>query len=94
MPWAVLNLADDRGELHRVLAYGYGCTVILIGFVLWALMQAQTMPIVSVWLAVVFLIEDMAAAFCGIMLPRVIRWIHELRTLRDDVANYEQAIET
>lgn len=93
-PWAVLNLTDDTGHLHRLLAYGYGCGVIFVGFVLWALAQAQEMPIISIWSAVDFLARDMVAAGLGTVLPRVLRWIHEYRTLQEDVTEYEQAVQS
>jgi len=93
MRWGVAPfLVNEEGRLHRPLAYGYGCGCILAGFVLWAYVRAQEMPLVSVWDAAAFLWWDMVAAGAGTMAPRVVRWIEEARNMREDLGDYEQAI--
>ena len=45
MRWRVIPfLVNERGDLHRSLAYVYGCACIMAGFVLWVYTQMQTMP--------------------------------------------------
>ena len=93
MPWRVAPfLVNERGDLYRLFAYGYGCACIVVGFVLWAYAQAQDMPLVSVWAAVWFLIRDVMAAGVGTILPRIVKALLEYQALRGDVADYEQAI--
>jgi len=93
MRWRVLPfLVDERGDLHRSLAYVYGCACILAGFALWV-SQGQTMPFVRGWDAVWFLARAMIAAGMGTVIPRGIKWIQESQAVREDRVEYEQAIE-
>jgi len=92
MPWAVVpGATDEKGQLHRVLAYGYGCVCILVGFALWVI---TSHALVSGWSAFLFLGKDMIAAGLGTMMPRMVRWIQEHRALQADVELYEQVVET
>ncbi len=90
MPWRIcLPLIDRNGELHRCLAYIYGCGCILIGFALWILMQPALLSGRSAFL---FLAADMIAAGLGTLAPRLVRWIVVARAAQRDLATYEQTI--
>ena len=94
MPWRVAPfLVDRQGKLYRPLAYGYGCVGILAGFAAWAFWQAETMPLVDVWAAVVFLVKVVIAAGVGTMAPRLVKWVEEYQALVQDRTDYEQALE-
>jgi hypothetical protein len=87
--WAISSIADERGQLRRIYAYGYGCTGILGGFVLWAM--AHQGICVSVWMAAQYLALLNVAAGLGALAPRGIRLLAEQRALREDLADYESA---
>ncbi len=87
-PWRVLAaLVDSSLQLRRTLAYTYGCGVILLGFVAWALAQAAAIATVD---AVVFLALEMLAAAIGTIAPRAVRLALEAQALREDVADLEK----
>jgi hypothetical protein len=89
-PWRVLPfLVDEKGQLHRPFAYGYGCGCILIGFASWA---AYHTPVVRAWEAALFLCGLVVAAGLGTMAPRLAQYVIEHRALKGDVQEYEQAI--
>ena len=90
MPWQVIPLiTNERGDLHRPLAYGYGCLCILAGFTLWAA-TCQIGPFIIAWDAVRFLTLDIVTAGFGTLAPRAIRWLWRYESLCRDVAQYEQ----
>lgn len=94
MRWRIFPpLVNERGDLHRPLAYLYGCLCILVGFATWCLVRAAIHPMVSVWRALLFLALDMVAAGAGTMAPRLVKWIEESRARKADVEDYEQAIQ-
>lgn len=94
MPWSVIPVAVDREQqLHRPLAYAYGCMCIFGGFILWAtLLNSRGVSQVSIWRAVYFLAFDIVAAGAGTMLPRGARLLREYWALRADKQDYEQAL--
>jgi len=90
MPWQVIPLiTNERGDLHRPLAYGYGCLCILAGFTLWAATR-EIGPFIVAWSAIRFLALDILAAGLGTMAPRAVKWLWESQSLRRDVAQYEE----
>jgi len=92
-PWHVVPLLVDKsGRLHRPFAYAYGCSCILAGYIAWAYVQAQVMPIVDVWTSVTFLANVMIAAGVGTMMPRVVGWIGEYLAMCKDLEDYEQTV--
>jgi len=89
-PWHIAPiLLNDRGQLHRPIAYAYGCLVILLGFALFAIYHA---PTVGVWYALAFLALDILAAGAGTMLPRVLRLLVERRALEADKRDLEELV--
>jgi len=91
MPWRLVPfLVDEKKELHRPLAYIYGCLCILAGVALWGTLQET--PLVSVWITMQFLVRTMAAAGLSTMAPRIVKWVLESQAARADKADYEQAI--
>jgi len=97
-PWwvvpALVDKENDEKLLLRPLAYGYGCTWIFVGFVLWAAMLASDgAEMISVWSAVRFLALDILVAGLGTMLPRGIRLLKRYQALEGDNKDYEQTIQ-
>jgi len=89
-PWHVLPfLIDPHGQLHRPLAYAYGCLGIFLGMTLFALYYA---PQVDVWHALRFLAFDVLAAGVGTMLPRVLHRLGEGEALAGDVQDLEELV--
>jgi len=93
MPWRVVPfLVDERGDLHRPVAYGYGCGWILLCMAAWAHCRSGVVSLVSPWEAVRFLAEALVAAALGAIVPRCITWVISAQRLKEDIADYEQAI--
>jgi hypothetical protein len=82
VPWRVVHsLVDEAGELHRPLAYGYGCICILGGMAIYAARHSA----LPAWEAVLFLFLTMAAAGVGTLVPRLLGVLVEFRNLQGDV---------
>lgn len=93
MPWRVVPfLVNERGNLHRPVAYIYGCGWILVSAAAWAQCRSGITPLVSPWESVRFLAEALAAAALGTIMPRCITWVINAQRLKEDVADYEQTI--
>jgi hypothetical protein len=95
-PWRAFPfLVDERGELHRLLAYVHGTLSIVVGVVLAALWRSLAGEAsIDVWDAVLFYLCDVAAAGLGTLVPYAIdSWAHK-RTLEADRDIYEQAIQS
>jgi len=87
MPWRVLlTVVDEDGNLKRVLAYGYGCLIIFLGYSTWAVVYSSIgLPTVGVWSAVRFLMLNMLSAGLGTLMPRGIKWLLERRAKQGDL---------
>lgn len=82
VPWRLVrSLVNDHGELHRTLAYGYGCLCILGGMAIYA----AHYPAMAAWEAVLFLFLTMVAAGLGTVGPRLLALLVEFRSLQGDV---------
>lgn len=89
-PWHIVPaLLDDRDQLHRPLAYAYGCLAIFAGMALFAIYHRPQMP---TWHMLAFLALDIVAAGAGTMLPRLLRLLSERRSLEADKHDLEELI--
>ena len=89
-PWhAFPTLADAAGRLRRVLAYAYGCCVVLLGMVAWALGAAEA---VSPWAAVGVLALVTAAAGIGTLVGYAVDLAAEARAVAGDMADIDERL--
>jgi len=77
-----------------VYAYVHGCGTILAGFAIWAVAYAEmnNPPVVNVWEAWSMAVLLTVAAGIGTIMPRLVEWLRERRHDQQDVADYEQTI--
>ena len=83
--WIVPGFTDKARLLHRVLAYIYGCVWILLGMVLYGLVNPEAWPVIG------FLAEVMVVAGIGALASRGVRMVGENQVLRRDVQSWERA---
>lgn len=95
-PWRIARfLVDENGELYRIVAYAHGTLTIFSVSLLWALIRwCLAVHVASVWSFVMFLALAILGAGAGTILPRVLRWIDEHQARDEDIADYEQAIQS
>jgi len=93
-PWDTFQfLVDDRGMLHRVLAYTHGVATILMGYVLIMNGYANAGQCdISVWLAVRHLVACVVAAGLGTVIPYGVDRAKARGHIEKDNQSYEQAI--
>jgi len=94
-PWPVIpGTSDERGRLRRVLAYAYGVGSIFLGFVViawaWVLLGRE---FASVWAMVRALAGLIWSAGIGTVCAYLIDGLRERQALREDLRDYEQALE-
>lgn len=86
-PWRIIPGAiDDRGELRRLLAYGYGVGCILGGLACWCAYVGEW-----VWFGRVSLIAISVGA--GALLPRLFKREAEHQAMKQDRKDYEQTFQ-
>lgn len=88
-PWHLIAAWTHDGLLRREFAYVYGTASIVVGFSIWAMSQAT---ITGRW-ATVVLIANALAAGAAVLTTRLIDALVELRAMRADEVDYEQALE-
>ncbi|NIV36222.1 MAG: hypothetical protein GWN58_44280 [Anaerolineae bacterium] len=86
VPWRIVPwLVDEKGELHRVLAYIYGVGSILAGLAAWCAHLGDWS-----WFWRVGLLAF--AAGVGTVLPRILKREAEHQAKEKDCGDYEQAL--
>jgi hypothetical protein len=90
LPWRLFaGLVDDCGDLHRPCAYAYGCAAIWIVYAGWRVWLSSGNALIDV----VMLFTLILAAGAGAILPRLLAALLEMRALREDLGDYESAIQ-
>ncbi len=94
VPWdAIPAFVDERGELHRILAYVHGTLSIFGGVTLGAaIRQMLGRPRVPVWEGVLYMAFCIFSAGVGTIIPYVVDELKERRILAHDVNDYEQTL--
>jgi len=89
-PWHAFEaLADASGKLRRVLAYTYGCAVMLLGMVAWAIGANDA---VSPWVAVGAMTTLTAAAGLGTLVAYAVDLAAEARAATADMAELDERL--
>lgn len=87
VPWHIVRSAvgDDR-QLHRPLAYAWGCGWILVALCVWAARRGT-------WEVAVYAALVTVAAGVGTLMPRLLGVLAEVGSLRQDRADLASTLE-
>ncbi len=88
-PWRVLPMLTKDGLLRREVAYVYGTAMIVLGYTVWAVSQ----DVVAGPTAAAVLVANALAGGAAVLTSRLIDALCELRAMRADEGDYEQAIQ-